>query len=160
MQLGALASSLMGGGPGMLSRVKSDHDLSEAAKPNAAEKKTARRSSVQAGLGHLEADNVHTVFMTFADKAQNMRRREFSKLLGSLVPGRTLSASDVSAWWRQLLDTAVEGEDASPLSRFRLPLSVSKEAPEREDPQVAKAHVSFERFVTWWVRCELRSGGH
>merc|ERR1719401_1627018 len=112
-----------------------------------------------------------------------LKRKGFVKLIGALCPGRTLSESDIGAWWRQLIATPVKGEHEAPLISRGASQSLSGEAPaeaprdllqsfgqdvlervasekdmRRHRDGTAKAHCTFERFATWYAQSELRSG--
>lgn len=122
-ELRSVATSLVGEAPGLLDKVKrsSRSGVSTTGREES-EKKSPRQFSADLGLEWLEAHNLHVMFTVFATTSKSIRRREFGKLLVALVRGRSISTSNVSAWWQQVLDTVMQGEEASVspfLSRFR-----------------------------------------
>lgn len=137
-----------------------------------------RHFAMDVGLERLEANNIHVLFNVFAATSKGIRRKEFGKLMSALVGGRCVYDSNVSEWWQQVLDTATQGDEVSVspfLSRYHAAEEDARRNPkvdrELDDPKVAQAFgqrqrskwctqkeatATFERFVTWWARCDLR----
>jgi len=174
-ELRSVATSLVGEGPGLLEKVK--RRLTTKTAPMGREepgRMSPRQFSADLGLELLEAHNLHVLFTVFAGTSRNIRRRECGKLLAALLPGREVSAADVSQWWQQMLNTEIQGDEVSVspfLARFRAAeeeaRQISKVSSASRSPRSGtkwqnraisqkEAAVPFERFATWWARFELR----
>eukprot|EP00933_Yihiella_yeosuensis_P045387 TRINITY_DN40750_c0_g1_i1.p1 TRINITY_DN40750_c0_g1~~TRINITY_DN40750_c0_g1_i1.p1 ORF type:complete len:705 (+),score=148.78 TRINITY_DN40750_c0_g1_i1:131-2245(+) len=93
----------------------------------------------------LEAvEDLSREYMANADKNEILSKKAFKKLLQALCPGRTLSESDIDAWWEQVkkVISANPVEDAAEDS----PGGVKKKAD--------KCH--FEHFAVWYASSEAR----
>jgi len=131
-----VAASIMGGGSlgGMLGKVR-DPLMDDGEKQSSV--KTLPQMAEENQMDAEVVSDIFRDFLTFADANELLGPKGFSRLLQTICPGRTLSESDVTAWWGQLVPGSASKDDAGPNGR--------------------KSQVPFEDFVHWFATSEARS---
>jgi len=132
-----VAASLMGGAGslgGMLGKVR-DPLIDDGEKQSSP--KPMSQLAEENGMDAEVVSDLLRDFLTFADANELLGPKGFSRLLQTICPGRTLSESDVTAWWGQLVPGGASKDDIGPSSR--------------------KSQVPFENFVHWYATSEARS---
>lgn len=113
-----------------------------------------------------QIEDVFRVWMKFADKTEVISKHGFVKLLEELSPKRTLSPSDITAWWDQIHRIGQKPQDHAPGpaagNTDRRASSGGKTAPDSQAPDAHAAAgkrkvASFDKFIVWFSSSEVRS---